>query len=197
MTESNGDLFIEILGAVTGLIYLYFSIRQIIWLWPWGIVTSAIYIYVFFKAGLYADMSLQVYYLFISVYGWYYWTKGDKSHNLTDLPVTQAKRKVLLFLLIIWLVLTSVIGFFLDKFTDSPLPFLDAFTASGSIIATWMLARKLLENWIFWIIIDAVSILMYIYKELYPTVILFLVYTILAFLGYIQWKRGIIKNSGI
>jgi len=184
------DLFIEVLGAVTGLIYLFFSIRQNIWLWPWGIITSLIYIYVFFQARFYADMSLQFYYLGISFYGWYFWRSGQKVvEKKFALPIIRTRiREWLVFVVIIFL-LTVISGYGLDNFTDSPLPYWDAFTTAGSIVATWMLARKYLEHWLIWIVIDAVSLGTYVYKELYPTVILFGVYTVMAAVGYFQWRK--------
>ncbi len=182
--------YIEVLGALTGLVYLYFSIRQIIWLWLLGIISSLLYIYVFFHAKFYADMSLQVYYFFISIYGWYHWLHpGNKTGGNDELPVTGIRWRIWMILLLITLILTAVSGYGLKNYTDSPMPYLDAFTTSASIVATWMLARKIVENWLFWIVIDAVSMGMYIYKGLYPTVILFLVYTFMAFIGYRQWKQ--------
>jgi nicotinamide mononucleotide transporter len=189
------DFFIEILGAVTGLIYLYFSIKQNIWLWPWGIITSILYIYVFFRAKFYADMSLQFYYLGISAYGWYFWQKGGKKEKGSVLPIIRAKVKEWFLFVLITILLTLISGYGLDHYTDSPLPYWDAFTTAGSIVATWMLARKYLEQWLFWIVIDAVSLGTYIYKGLYPTVILFSVYTGLAVVGYFQWRKEWRKNS--
>jgi nicotinamide mononucleotide transporter len=189
------DLFIEILGAVTGLIYLYFSIKQNIWLWPWGIITSCLYIYVFFRAKFYADMSLQFYYLGISAYGWYFWQRGAKKEEGKILPIIRAKPKEWFIFILITILVTLISGYGLDHYTDSPLPYWDAFTTAGSIVATWMLARKYLEQWLFWIVIDAVSLGTYIYKELYPTVFLFSVYTGLAAFGYFQWRKEWVKNS--
>lgn len=188
------DPFIEILGAITGLIYLYFSVKQNIWLWPLGMVTSLIYVYVFFQEKFYAGMSLQFYYFGISIYGWYFWQKGTGEEK-GKLPVIRAKGKEWFIFIFISLVLTWVSGYALDHYTDSPIPYWDAFTTAGSIVATWMLARKYLEHWLFWIVIDVVSIGLYIYKGLYPTVFLFFAYTGLAVLGYFQWKKEWIKNS--
>ncbi len=190
------DLFIEILGALTGLIYLYFSIRRSIWLWPWGIITSLLYVYVYFNAKFYADFSLQFYYLGISIYGWLYWTRGKKENQENSRPVVKANFRELLVFIVIIGFLTLLSGYALDNYTDSPLPYWDAFTTAGGIVATWMLARKYLEHWLFWIVIDLVSLGTYVYKELYPTVILFAAYTIMAIVGYYQWKKAIVINSG-
>jgi nicotinamide mononucleotide transporter len=188
------DLSIEILGAITGLIYLLFSIKQNIWLWPWGIITSLLYVFVFYRSKFYADMSLQVYYLGISIYGWYFWLAGRKKEGKSNVPVIRASGKEWSVFIIITILFTLISGYGLDNYTDSPLPYWDAFTTAGSIVATWMLARKYLEHWLFWIVIDAVSLGTYVYKGLYPTVILF--YTCMAAIGYFQWKKEWIKNSG-
>jgi nicotinamide mononucleotide transporter len=193
MTEIlTSDLFIEIMGAVTGLIYLYFSIRQNILLWPWGIITSLLYVYVFFQAKFYADMSIQVYYLGISAYGWYFWQTGRKADG-NQLPIVRTKGGAYVGFVGIIAALTILVGYGLDTYTDSPLPYWDAFTAGGSIVATWMLARKFLEHWLFWIVIDLVSLGTYWYKELYPTVFLFAVYTVMAGIGYYQWRKEWLK----
>ncbi len=187
------DNYIELLGSITGLIYLYFSIRQIIWLWPLGIISSLLYIVVFFNSKFYADMGLQVYYFFISIYGWYFWKKGEEQgmSNKLKIIVTSSREWVIFVSVTSFLTLLTGIG--LDKYTDSPLPYWDAFTTSGSIVATWMLARKYLEHWLFWIVVDLVSLGTYIYKSLYPTVILFLVYTLMAGIGYINWRKDLKK----
>jgi nicotinamide mononucleotide transporter len=183
--------YTEVLGCITGLIYLYFSIKQIIWLWPLGIITSFLYIFVFFQSKFYAGMSLQVYYLFISIYGWFYWSKGKKDEGGNKIPIRIARPVEWSVFILITLILSVFIGYILDNYTDSPLPYWDAFTSSGSIVATWMLARKYLENWLFWIVVDFVSIGTYIYKDLYPTVLLFIVYTSMAFIGFIAWKKDL------
>ena len=192
------DLFIEILGAVTGLIYLIFSIKQNIWLWPWGIITSLLYVFVFYQSKFYADMSLQFYYLGISIYGWHYWLKGKKGDESSEKRITvkRINKTGLVYLLIITFLLTLFAGYGLDNFTDSPLPYWDAFTTAGSIVATWMLARKYLEHWLFWIVIDLVSLGLYFYKSLYPTVFLFAVYTGMAAVGYFEWRKDLTNKPG-
>jgi len=182
--------YIELLGSVFGLLYILFSIKQNIWCWPIGFITSALYIYVFFTTKFYADMGLQVYYLIISLYGWYHWMFGSKSNQQDDLKITKTNLKLGSILFIINAVIFGVIAYILVNYTDSEIPYWDAFTTSASFIATWMLAQKKIEHWIIWVIVDAVSLGLYIYKGLYPTVLLFAVYTILAILGYYEWKRA-------
>jgi len=181
--------YIEVLGAVLGFLYIFFSIRQNILTWLTGLITSALYIYVFFVSKFYADMALQVYYVLVSIYGWYHWIKGTGGEKV--ITVTRTRPKEWIWLTMASVVLFVIIYFILRDFTDSPVPMGDATTTALSIVATWMLARKMLEHWLIWIFVDALSMCLYIYKSLWPTTILFLVYTVMAYVGYVKWKKEI------
>jgi len=189
--------YIEILGAISGLLYLYFAIRQKIWLWPLGLITSALYIYVFYGERLYADMGMNIYYVVISIYGWYYWLHGSGSQETNTLRISRLTQKLGVILLIITACIYVVLVYMLKKLPEllnvevSELLYWDAFTTAASIVATWMLARKIIQHWLIWIVVDAVSLGLYVYKGMYPTVVLFLVYTLMAFKGYIEWKKEI------
>ena len=203
--------YIEVFGAITGVIYVFLEIRQTIWLWPIGIITSAVYIWVFFIGKLYADMSLQVYYLVISCLGWYWWAKGTgqraQSSELRsqgtrykeaaaggregELPVTRITLKTGLVLAAVLSVLFIVMCFILDRLTDSPVPGWDSFITSLSIVATWMLARKIYEHWLLWIVVNSVAVALFLSRGLYPTVILYVVYGIMSFIGLTAWKKTI------
>ncbi|HPD96147.1 MAG TPA: nicotinamide riboside transporter PnuC [Tenuifilaceae bacterium] len=187
--------YVELFGAVTGLIYLFLEIKQKVWLWPLGVVTSAFYIYIFFVSKFYADMGLQVYYLVISFYGWYYWLHGGKNKEANLLPVTHTPVKMVFGLVVVTVIFFFVIRFILFRFTDSPVPTGDAFTTALSITATWMLARKFIEHWWLWVVINAVSLALYVYKGLYPTSVLFVFYTTMSFVGYRQWKKELAINE--
>ncbi|MFO7755498.1 MAG: nicotinamide riboside transporter PnuC [Bacteroidales bacterium] len=187
--EWLSDHYIEIFGALTGIIYVVLEIRQSIWLWPLGLLTSGIYVWVFFSTGFYADMGLQGYYVLISIYGWYWWLRGAKKFDSGTLPVVHIKRKPAAVLLLVFLFLFAAIWYILNNYTDSSVPVGDAFTTALSIVATWMLARKMIEHWILWVVADIVSMGLYIYKGLYPTVILFVVYTVMAVIGYREWRK--------
>jgi nicotinamide mononucleotide transporter len=140
-------------------------------------------------------MSLQFYYFGISIYGWFIWKHGSGKQS-GKLPVKRTTNKEWMFFITFIIVLTGISGFLLDHYTDSTIPYWDAFTSSGSIMATWMLARKYLEHWLIWIVVDIVSIGTYIYKGLYPTITLFMVYTGMAAMGYYQWKKELaIQNK--
>jgi nicotinamide mononucleotide transporter len=186
---------IEVLGAILGLLYIFFSIRQNILTWLTGLLTSLLYIVVFFQSKFYADMGLQVYYVFISIYGWYFWIKGTKKNTGKNVPVRVTPREYWIRLGIISLVIYFLILFVLLKFTDSDVPYMDSLTTALSITATWMLAKKYLEHWLIWIFVDLLSSGLYIFKALWPTAILFLIYTAMAVLGYFEWKKDIKSNN--
>lgn len=186
--------WIELFGAVSGLLYVFLEIRQKILLWPVGLVSSAVYIIVFYNSKFYADMGLQVYYVSISIYGWYWWLHGREVAESGYLPVIKTPVKLYSILLVVFTILFGSVWYLLFRFTDSPIPGWDSLSTSISIIATWMLARKYLEHWILWMVANSISTGLYIFKELYPTVILFIIYTVMAFVGYINWKREYDKS---
>jgi nicotinamide mononucleotide transporter len=187
-------MWIEIFGVVTGILYVILEVKQNRLLWPLGILTSAAYIYIFFSGKFYADMGLQVYYVLISIYGWYYWSRGGARADKGELPVVRINRQQLILLLLTFALSWLGIYFILDRFTDSTVPLGDSFTTALAIVATWMLTRKIIEQWFLWIIANVVSIGLYIYKGLYPTVILYAVYAGMAVYGYLVWKRSMTKK---
>ena len=188
--------YFEVMAAALGFVAIYLQIQQNVWYWLVSIIMVSMYIYIYIDARLYADMSLQVYYLVISFYGWYEWLFGKKENDhRTELPVSSASKKLLLVLGGISVILFIGMSWFLIQFTDSDLPYWDSFTTSLSFVATWMLARKIIENWLLWIVIDAVSVGIYIYKDLLPTAVLFLFLTILAVVGYRKWKSDLESNG--
>ena len=187
---------VELSGTVFGLIYVWLSIRQSLFTWPAGIITSLLYCWVLFDAKFYAGMGLQGYYVVISIYGWWSWQQGGNGDSGDEqLHVSHTGSKLWIKLFILNLLLTILMYYLLGRYTDSPIPFGDAFTTSLSIIATWMLARKKIEQWLIWIFIDLVSAGLYLYRGLYPTVFLFVVYTIMAGIGYLEWHKETKKVS--
>ena len=181
--------YIEIVGVVFSVIYLLFSIRQNILLWPTGMISAILYMVVFFQAKFYADMGLNVYYFFISIYGWIVWQKGKGDSGRQSI-IRRIQWKQGLILTGLTALAFVGIGLILDRYTDSPIPYWDALTTAMSFTATWMLARKILEHWIIWIIVDAISMGLYLYRGLYPTMILFAIYTTMAVIGYLEWKKS-------
>jgi nicotinamide mononucleotide transporter len=199
ISEWLSNNFIEIFGAVTGIVYVFLEIRQTIWLWPVGIITSAVYIWVFFTSKFYADMSLQGYYLVISILGWYWWARGTgqrfRESRKEELQVTRLTLRTGVFLAIVFVLLYVTMWLILTRLTDSPVPVRDSFITSLSIIATWMLARKIYEHWYLWIVVNFVSAVLFLTRGLYPTGILYVVYGIMSFVGLIEWKKTIWERS--
>jgi nicotinamide mononucleotide transporter len=134
-------------------------------------------------------MSLQVYYLLISIYGWFNWSRGKSGSDSDKLPVIRIRLWTALILAVIFILLWLVTAILLNNLTNSDVPWGDAFITAGSIVATWMLARKILEHWLIWIIVDGVSVGLYLYKDMYPTVFLYIIFTVIAIIGFYKWKR--------
>jgi nicotinamide mononucleotide transporter len=182
----------ELTGSVLGLISVFFQYRQNSLLWPLSIVVAVLYTYVFVRSGLYAYSLLQLYYIIISIYGWYIWIrKTDKQESL---KITKTSLTSYVILLIAFIVLYAGLFFTLRYFTDSDVEYADSFLTALSFVATWMLARKKLENWIIWFIADIVSVGLYLHKELYATAIFYSVLTIVAIFGYFEWKKQMQKS---
>lgn len=212
LSDWISDHYIEIFGAVTGILYVFLEIRQTILLWPVGIITSAVYIWVFFRGKLYADMSLQIYYLIISILGWYWWVRGtgeraqsaepgahgegqkeDGDEGKEKLAVTRIDRRITIMLTVIFAGLYFIIWFILSRLTDSPVPQWDSFITSLSIVATWMLARKIYEHWFLWIVVNSAAAILFLTRGLYPTVVLYIVYGIMSFAGLRAWRKSMVK----
>ena len=179
---------LEWVAAIAGAISVYLSAKENIWSWPTAIVNVGLYIVVFRRAGLFSDMGLQVVYLVLSIYGWYEWLYGGA--NRTQLAVSRASRRE-------WLVATPVaLAFWLGlaRYTATlhgvALPYLDSGLTTVSLVAQWMMTRKMLENWVLWIVADIVYVPMYVYKKLPVTAALYLVFLVLAVVGLRAWWRS-------
>lgn len=187
---------LEVLGTLVGLIYLWLEYRASIYLWIASVIMPAIYIFVYYEAGLYADFGINIYYLGAAVYGWLVWKYGHKSADLHELPITKMPNRSWLKALVVFLVAQFLIAWILINFTDSDVPWWDAFTTALSIIGMWMLARKYLEQWWVWIVVDVVCVGLYIYKGLYFTSGLYALYSVIAVFGWLNWKR-LMKASSV
>jgi nicotinamide mononucleotide transporter len=183
--------WIEIVGSILSLIYVYLSVNQKISLWLFGLLSAVFYIVIFYDSKFYADMTLQFYYVFVSIYGWINWKRGKDS--ATELSVIKTPRKQYFYLIIVSALIFIAYYFVLVNYTDSPLPKADSLTTALSIVATWMLAKKYIEYWLVFIFVDAFSAGLYFYKDLYPTAVLFIIYTIMAVVGYVEWKKDLVK----
>lgn len=183
---------VELLAALTGFIAIYFQIKAKPIYWPVSIINVLLYMFVFFQAKLYAEIMLQIYYLAISIYGWIFWTK---SNHLPQAAISRCSLHLLFILFIAFIILWIVMAYLLKNYTNTDVPYIDSFITSLSFIATYMLARKKIENWLIWIFVDAISIGLYFYKGLYLTILLFAVLTILAIIGYLNWRKRLYATT--
>lgn len=183
----------EIVGVVTGVLGVWMTTRQKIWCWPVGIVSVSSFIVVFFRAKLYAAMGLQGVYVALAVYGWYSWLHGGEGRGA--LAVSRLPRRIGVGLGAVGVVATGIAGYWLRARTDEALPYLDGFTTSFSLAAQWLQARKYLENWIVWVVVDVVYVGMAMSQGLMLTALLYGVYVLLALLGYRDWKRSMIAGG--
>ncbi len=181
--------WVEWLAVVTGIVSVYLSVRQNIWSWPTAIVNVLLYVLVFRAARLYADMGLQVVYAMLSVYGWYEWLHGGE--NKTELPVSRWSWRSAAVLAFIGTVFAWGLGASFAGYTDAALPYMDSSLTAASLVAQYLMTRKILENWLLWIAADVVYVGMFIYKRLLPTAGLYAVFLVLAAMGYVQWRRSL------
>jgi nicotinamide mononucleotide transporter pnuC len=193
------EQLLEYFGVLTGLLYLFLEIRQHRAMWVVGFLTSLVYVFVFFFSKIYADMGLNIYYVAISIYGFWQWTRSKGRQEQTAEDIETAPQEVILYrnmtLRLFAGISFSIVALFallyyvLHYFTDSPIPAGDAFTTAVGIVATWMLARRIVEHWIFWIVVNCVSVYLYYLRGLYPTMFLYICYAILAAAGLYTWKK--------
>lgn len=183
---------LEVVAAAFGVISVFLSTRQNIWSWPTAIVNVALYAVVFYQGRLYGQMGLQPIYLALSVYGWYQWLHGGEQRS--ELQVSSATPRLIATLAIInvvaWLALAAVL-----RRTDAALPWLDALLATTSLVAQWMMTRKILENWLLWIAVDVVYVPMFISQRLYATALLYAAFLVLAAMGYVEWRRSLVRRA--
>lgn len=185
---------IEIIGTLVGIIYLWLEYRASIYLWMASIIMPAIYLYVYYNAGLYADFGINIYYLLIALYGWAAWRYGfhlfgSKKKEEKELAITHTPKRVWGKLALTYIAAQCAITYILVNYTDSTVPWWDSFTTALSIVGMWMLARKYIEQWWVWLVVDAVSAWLYIYKGLYFTAVLYAVYAIISIFGYFKWRK--------
>ena len=186
--------WIEIIAAGFGLISVWYAKKADILVYPTGIISVLLYVYICFNAQLYADMGINAYYFLFSVYGWIVWSRKDE--NKEELPVTWSGRKTWLISIGVFIVSLVVIQVLLrifkagdTQYWSSIVPYTDTFTTAVFIVAMWQMAIKKVENWIFWIIADVVSVPLYFYKHLVFTSVQYLVFLILAVMGYLEWAK--------
>lgn len=178
----------EALGFITGAASVWLAVRQNVWNWPVGIANNVFFIILFAQSRLYADMSLQVFYIVISAWGIYEWMRGGAAH--TGVPVTRIPRREIPLLFLILCMTATAVALYLSHVNDAS-PVLDAFTTIASLIAQFLLARKVLENWYVWIAVDVASIGLYASRSLYLTAVLYAIFLVMCVIGVRAWRRSL------
>ncbi|MCC5928951.1 MAG: nicotinamide mononucleotide transporter [Cyclobacteriaceae bacterium] len=187
---------LEITGLFAGLLCVWLLIKQNIYTWPIGIFYVLVSLIIFWEAKLYADLLLHFLYLFMNFYGWYYWVHAGKTEN-RDLQVSASTLMEMGGFILISLVGTFIMGYFFQSNTDASLPYLDSATTVFSFTGMWLTARKKIENWYIWLIVDSLAAGIYYYKGLYFYSLLYLIYMAMAVAGYLAWKKSMLQAQVI
>ena len=185
--------WLELLAVALAVLYLLLAIRQNIWCWAAAAVSTTLYLFIMYEAKLYMESVLQVFYLGMAAYGWYEWRYGGKGH--TELAVSTWPWKFHAAAIAVVFALVFVSGELLTRYSSAALPFADSFTTWGAVVATYMVARKILENWIYWFVIDTVSVYLYLSRELYFTAALFVAYLVMIVFGYRSWRKSMLEEA--
>ena len=182
----QGQSWLEVAAVISGLLCVYLAAKNIIWNWPLAIISVSIYIFIFFDSRLFADMGLQFYFLVVNIYGWYFWS--NKPANEAKTPIVLITKTQIWFSAGAIILFTIILGSVL-KYTLASYPYLDSFCAACSIVAQFFMARKVAENWLLWVFVDIIYVGIYIVKGLHLTAAMFAVYVVIAYIGYVDWKR--------
>ena len=177
---------LEIAGTIVGVVYLWLELRASRYLWIASIIMPAIYLVVFYDAGLYADTAINIYYLAIALYGWIAWRGSSEGKQL---PITHASKRIWAAMAGVYIASQLLFSALLHYFTDSDVVWFNGLTSALSVVGMWMLARKYVEQWIVWIAVDILSAALYCYKGLYPTAALYAAYAVIAIFGYRKWRQ--------
>ena len=182
---------LEIVSVVFGLLYVILAARENIWCWPCAFIGTGTAIFLFWDASLVMESGLNIYYLLMAIFGWWQWQYGSKQK--TELEITSWKISQHAYAFGLILLLTVLSGYFLSNKTDAALPYVDSFTTWAAVVTTWMVAKKVLENWLYWMIINPISIWLYTERDLYLYALLFVAYSIIPIFGYINWRKKLVS----
>jgi nicotinamide mononucleotide transporter len=181
---------IESVAVFFSILYVILAAKESVLCWWAAAISVTLYVYIYFSVQLYAETGLQVFYLFMAFYGYYHWNKKEQSLQISEWTIGKH-----LFILVIGAILTFLMGFYFATYTNAKMPIVDSFTTVFSIFATYMVAKKILGNWLYWIVIDAVSVYLYFSRDLHLTSLLFIAYTIIAIFGYFSWMKKMQKDA--
>jgi nicotinamide mononucleotide transporter len=180
---------LEAAGVLFSVLYLVLAIRESLWCWPAAFLSSVLTVAVMFGARLYSETALNVFYAAMAVYGWYQWRYGGRQHGAPELPIRVWPLRTHALAIGGSVALTAILGWLMSRYTAAALPYFDAFVTVSSVVTTYMVARKILENWIYWLVIDSLSAWLYWQRELYLYVGLFALYLVLVVIGLARWHR--------
>ena len=187
-------LLLQIVGTALGLLYLWLEYRANIWLWIVGAIMPMVHGVLYLNSGIYADAAMQLYYVVAGIYGLCVWLRGAKrAEKFVHIQYTPTKW--IIPLVVVYAVLHVAMYYLLSEFTDSRVPFFDSMSTALSIVAMWMLSRKLVEQWLVWLVVDMISVGLYIYKGIPITAMLYTLYCALAIAGYMRWRRQVLIKS--
>lgn len=191
VTAWQAQSTLEVVAVVAAILYLVLAIKENIWCWLFAFISTAIYIYLFHSVSLLSESLLNVYYLVMAVYGWYQWQYGSnhKQRRIVSWPL-----KKHLGLIVVTGMTVPLLGYVTSQLGAS-MPYLDAFTTCFAVLATVMVAHKVLENWHYWLVINLLSVYLFISKDLYLTATMFALYVILTIIGYINWNKHYATQS--
>ena len=194
-TYTTTDTTLEIIAVVFGFLSVWFSKLNKIWVFPTGIISTSIFVYLLLKWELLGDMMINGYYFIMSVYGWYVWTRKVDEKQVTPISSISLKEKRTAFILFITtLIVVFIVYKTFDKWT-SWVAYADTFTTAIFFVGMWLMAKRKIENWLFWIAGDIISVPLYFYKGLTFTSLQYLGFTFIAIFGYIAWKKSLYKNQ--
>ncbi len=190
------DHWVELIGFVFGIVYVVLIIREHAWGWVAGSINVMIYIVVFYQSGLYGMSLLQVFYLLVSIYGFLLWRGHLPSKNQNRIEKIRNMPVNIGWLLTLSVFAASLLAGYMLSITDSPVPRIDGLTTVLGLAATWMTARKYIENWLVWIINDLICVVIYAYLGLYLTTALYFVFLVMAVVGYVAWRKKMELQKG-
>ena len=193
-TYSTLDITLEIVAVIFGFLSVWFSKQNKIWVFPTGMISTLIFVYLLFKWELLGDMLINGYYFIMSIYGWYIWTrKVDKTHVNQISTTTFKEKKISIVLFIAALLFVFIVYQKFDKWT-SWVAYIDTITTAIFFVAMWLMAKRKIENWIFWIVGDLISVPLYLYKGFTFTSFQYFGFTFIAIFGYLAWKKNLHKT---
>jgi nicotinamide mononucleotide transporter len=181
------NLILECVAVLMAILYLVLAAKEDVKCWYAALISSLFYIYIMFQAGLVMESILQIFYVLMAIYGYLQWNNMISVDS--DLSIKSWNKINHLYSIGLVILLSTFSGILLERYTQAVLPFLDAFTTFGAIITTYMVAKKIIENWIYWFVIDSISIYLFLSRELYLTALLFFIYLVIIIFGYISWKK--------